>query len=408
MKRIRQKLAFCLASSLTVVALAVGEPAAPPALGEPAAPPALGEPAAPPASGELSAPLPLTTADGFRVPQAHAPLSFPRDHGSHPDFKIEWWYLTGQLSAPDGRRFGYQATFFRQAAPLPAANGNPAFGDAQFFFAHAALSDLGRGEFHHQQRGNRDGWDAFSATGQLDLRNGNWSLRMSDPQTGTMQLHTSIGSEIELTLELTPRKPLIRFGADGLSRKGSDPLATSYYLTFSRIESRGTLRTAAGTTRVEGTSWMDHEIASNQLSPELAGWDWTAIHLADGREIKAYILRRNDGTPDPFSRLIWIGPNNELTYHDTSQFTWTPQRWWTSPTTGARYPIEVLVRTTDPANHSPVEFLIQPLLDPQELTGPVSYWEGACKVLDPMTRTTIGHAYLELAGYAKPLTKALR
>jgi predicted secreted hydrolase len=293
------------------------------------------------------------TEDGFRVPVPNSPLEFPRDHGSHPDYKIEWWYLTGQLTAADGRAFGYQATFFRRAAPpvaaadTAAANNNE-FGSDQFFLAHAALTDIGAKQFHHQQRLNRGGWDAHAATGALDLRNGNWLLRMTDPATQTMDLRISIGSEISLAVTLVPNKPLIRFGEDGVSRKGAHPQATSYYLTFTRLATTGTLRTAAGATTVTGTSWMDHEIASRQLSGELAGWDWTAIHLNDGREIKAYILRRADGSADPFSRLIWIDRDAKLTSHSAEQFKWERVRWWQSSTTQARYPVEVVIQTTDP------------------------------------------------------------
>jgi predicted secreted hydrolase len=357
------------------------------------------------------------TEDGFRVPAPNAPLEFPRDHGSHPDYKIEWWYLTGQVAAADGRAFGYQATFFRRAAPPLAATDatteaaapdNKEFGSGQFFLAHAALTDVGAKQFHHQQRLNRGGWDAHAATETLDVRNGNWSLRMADPATQTMELRLTIGSDIALAVTLVPNKPLVRFGQDGVSRKGAHPQATSYYLTFTRLATRGTLRTAAGSAEITGTSWMDHEIASRQLSGDLAGWDWTAIHLDDGREIKAYILRRSDGTADPFSRLVWIDRATNLTNHTAEQFKWERTRWWQSPTTKTRYPVEVVIQTTDPLTNAPLRLRLRPLLDNQELTGSLSYWEGACEVIDEATGKRVGRAYLELAGYAAGLGKHLR
>jgi predicted secreted hydrolase len=350
------------------------------------------------------------TEDGFRVPIPNGPLEFPRDHGSHPDYKIEWWYLTGQVAAADGRAFGYQATFFRRAAPPAAANAAPnnEFGSDQFFLAHAALTDVGSKRFHHQQRLNRGGWDAHAATESLDVRNGNWSLRMTDPATQTMDLRFSIGSDISLAVTLVPNKPLVRFGQDGVSRKGAHPQATSYYLTFTRLATRGTLRTTDGSAEITGTSWMDHEIASRQLSGDLAGWDWTAIHLDDGREIKAYILRRPDGSPDPFSRLIWIDRNANLTSHNAEEFKWERSRWWQSPTTKTRYPVEVVIQTTDPLTSAPLRLRLRPLVDNQELTGSLSYWEGACQVIDEATAKPIGRAYLELAGYAEGLGKQLR
>jgi len=352
------------------------------------------------------------TDDGFRVPVPNGLLEFPRDHGSHPEYKIEWWYLTGHLAAADGRAFGYQATFFRRAAPpqarTDAAQANNEFGSGQFFLAHAALTDVGAKQFHHQQRLNRGGWDAHAATESLDVRNGNWTLCMTDPATQTMELRFSIGSDISLAVALVPNKPLVRFGHDGVSRKGDHPQATSYYLTFTRLATAGTLRTASGSAKITGTSWMDHEIASRQLSGDLAGWDWTAIHLDDGREIKAYILRRPDGSADPFSRLIWIDRETKLTNHPTEQFKWERTRWWQSPATKTRYPVEVVIQTTDPQSKAPLRLRLRPLLDNQELTGSLSYWEGACEVIDEATGKRVGRAYLELAGYAEGLGKQLR
>lgn len=348
---------------------------------------------------------PVFTDEGFRVPQADSELTFPRAHGSHPDYKIEWWYFTGQVSTAEGRRFGYQATFFRNAAPLDGFKDVEGFGDRQLYMAHMALTDIDGSEFHYEERLNRDGWDAFASTERMYVRNGNWTLEMTCEETETMALQFTVQGEVAVQLTLKPEKPRIRFGEtdNGVSRKGEHPHANSYYISFTRLQTQGEITVRGETFSVNGSSWMDHEIASRQLSEELEGWDWTAIHLHDGREIKAYILRRLDGSPDPYSRLFWIEADGSYRRFGPDTFRWQALRTWTSPATGISYPIEVMLHLPDELGEdTPSRLHLRPLLDAQELTGTIggiAYWEGACEVVDADTGKVIGSAYMELAGY---------
>ena len=344
--------------------------------------------------------VPPYTEEGFRVPQPGAVLSFPEAHGAHPAFKIEWWYLTGHLFTGDGRRFGYQATFFRSGRrPEPAMQDSP-FGADQIYLTHMALSDESGGRFLFAERLSRGGWDAYARTGQLEVRNGNWSLTAADPSVSAMQLQASIRSEATWSLRLEPEKPLVRFGEDGTSRKGPSPEARSYYLSFTRLKTTGTLRVGESEYTVTGSSWMDHEIASNQLDPGYVGWDWIAIQLDDGWEVKAYLLRKEDGTPAPYSALIWIGPDGDLFYRGPEAFTWNTDRLWKSPHSSAAYPIAPVIRTRHPLTGKPVTFRSEPLLEDQELALPeTTYWEGAGRVYDEDGRP-VGQSYLELVGYA--------
>ena len=336
---------------------------------------------------------PLITADGFAVPQAGHAFTFPRDHGSHPDFKIEWWYLTGHLVAADGRRFGYQATFFRSAAPDKSTH---------LYLAHMALIDVKTGTFHHQERLNREGWDAGASTTTLDLHNGPWSLRFLDAATERMSLRGGIRAEAAFNFTLTPAKPLVVFGENSVSRKGSAPTAASYYLTFTRLRTEGVLTLGGETIKVTGETWMDHEISSSQLDENQVGWDWLSIHFNDGRELMFYRLRLRDGSSDPASSLTWVDAAGRT---QKSDFTWHVVETWTSPATGAVYPIRVRLTTTDPATGNPVALFVTPLAKDQELTGSlggIPYWEGACRILDADGRE-LGNAYMELTGYAKEL-----
>jgi predicted secreted hydrolase len=330
----------------------------------------------------------------FAIPQPGRKFVFPRDHGSHPDFKIEWWYITGHLFAADGRRFGWQATFFRRAGEQGGT----------LYLGHIALLDVKTGRFLHQERLAREGWDAGATTESLHVHCGPWSLRMSDENTGRMQVAGSIRGEASFDLALTPGKPLVVFGENGVSRKGPAPSAASHYLTFPRLAASGTLLLGTERLSVTGEAWMDHEISSSQLDEGQVGWDWACIQLRDGREAMVYRMRRKDGTRDPFSTLALIDPAGAVSH--TADFTLTPLATWRSPHTGAEYPSGL--ELTIPARH--IRWRIEPLSRDQELQGRITgiaYWEGACRVLDEHG-TEIGSAFVELTGYSGDLNSRLR
>lgn len=346
--------------------------------------------------------VPLRTAEGFAVPQPGSDLPFPRSHAAHPDYRIEWWYLTGHLFTAEGRRFGYQATFFRYGR-RPQSDPATAFGTDQLHLTHMALTDVESEDFHYESRLQREGWDAAASTQKLHVRNGNWSLRTLDPDVTEMELQASARGRASWRLRLTPAKPLVRFGPDGTSRKGPHPAARSFYLSFTRLQTSGTLTLDGTTYKVSGSSWMDHEIASRQLDPSYEGWDWIAIQLRDGWEMKAYLLREEDGSPSPFSALIWIDPSGNLRYRSADGFSWESVRSFTSEATGATWPAWPVIQTVDPRSGQPAEFRFQPVLPDQELDLPgTTYWEGAGDVTDA-AGNLLGRAYLELVGYAGPI-----
>ncbi len=360
-------------------------------------------------SSPLHAQMPLVTAEGFAVPQPGHRFEFPRDHGNHPKFKIEWWYVTGHLFADGGaRRFGFQATFFRSAGPRDAtsADANSTFGSGHIFLAHMALLDVQTGKFLHQEKLNREGWDAASARDTLAVHNGPWSLRLADPADGSatprLTLVGGIRAEAAFTLALTPAKPLVVFGENGVSRKGADATAASYYLTFPRLRIAGELALGAEKFPVNGEAWMDHEISSSQLSGGQVGWDWLSVQFTDGRELMLYQLRLADGRADPASTLTWIDPAGKT---QRAAFTLDVLDRWTSPATGAVYPSRLRLTTTDPATGAAVRLIVEPLTKNQELTGAlggIPYWEGACRLRDEAGRE-LGSGFLELTGYAKAL-----
>jgi predicted secreted hydrolase len=351
------------------------------------------------------------TPDGFGLPQPGHKFTFPRDYGSHDDFKIEWWYITGHLFADDGRRFGFQATFFRSANSPPNSPGpqDNSFQSAQLFLAHMALLDVRTGTYMHQQRLNRGGWDAFSATNALDTRNGNWSLRMTDTNPVTLSLCGTVNSGAGFQLRLKPRKPLVVFGQNSISRKAAEPSAASYYLTFPRLAAEGSVEFDSQSRSVRGQAWMDHEISSSQLGAGQAGWDWCCLQFNDGREIMAYRMRRKDGSQDNFSTLAWISAAGAVTHLPSTDFSMETLRTWKSPVSRASYPVSIKLKTHELNSQQPLALVLEPLAANQEITGPnsPSYWEGACRVRDAAGRE-IGSAFLELTGYAGGIQTSLR
>ncbi len=367
---------------------------------------------------------PSTAARTFALPQPGRSFRFPADHGSHPEFKIEWWYLTGHLTSEGGERHGFQATFFRRAsdvvpAPQPqdtnlptASPGTPNFANDVFLLAHMAWLDVSTKTFRHEERLNRRGWDAQAATNRLEVRNGNWSLKDlgADAQGNpTLELRGGIQADLFWRMRLTPKKPLVVFGTNGVSRKAREPSAASHYLTFPRLAVTGELRRGSKTERIEGEAWMDHELSSSQLGEGQVGWDWTSIQFFDGRELMAYRMRRDDGSTDAFSTVAWIGQDGRVSQWGPDRFTWRGEGRWQSPRSGGTYPATVLLTVPEPDGRPGPTLRIEPLCADQELSGGIGgvpYWEGACRVLDGQGKE-VGRAFVEMTGYAGHLRRAL-
>lgn len=364
----------------------------------------------------------LKTDDGFAVPQPGHLFVYPRDHGSHPEFKLEWWYITGHLKAKGSRHLGFQATFFRQSSPKDVGgedSDSNSFSHCQMYLGHFALLDAERGAFVHQSRLNRSGWDAGANTNRLEVWNGNWRLEGREASHPAewgkasqidLELAGTIRGDARLALKLTPTHPMVVFGTNGVSRKADEPTAASYYLTFPRLAVSGTVQVRGELLPVDGEAWMDHEVSSSQLGANQVGWDWACLQLDDGRSIMCYRMRQKDGKTDPNSSLTWIAPSGDLTSYGPSQFRWSSLKDWKSPKTAARYPNHVRLDTIDPTTGKPTILDLEPLAEDQELTddiGGVAYWEGACRVKNS-TGNEIGHAFLELTGYTGNLASRLK
>jgi predicted secreted hydrolase len=321
-------------------------------------------------------------------------LEFPADYGSHPDFRTEWWYVTGWLETRAGEPLGFQITFFRTRPDIDAANPS-AFTAHQLLIAHCALSDPKRGRLWQDQSIRRAGLGLVqAAVGDTDVTLDRWSLKR-DSDTYL----TAIDADgFALRLKLTATQAPLLNGDSGVSRKGSSPQAASYYYSVPHLRVAGSIGREGRTDAVTGEAWLDHEWSSEYLEAGALGWDWIGINLADGGALMAFRIRGSGGEPR------WAGatlraPDGTTRILGPADVQFAPQRTWTSPRTAIRYPVEWHIRV------GTRQLELAPLMDDQEndtrLSTGAIYWEGAVRAYE--THREVGRGYLELTGYGEAL-----
>jgi predicted secreted hydrolase len=329
-------------------------------------------------------------AAGFDpVVRGHA-LEFPRDFGAHRGFRIEWWYVTGQLDAADGP-LGFQVTFFR--VRNPSAESNPSrFSPRQVVFAHAALSDPARGHLLHDQRTQREFEGLVEArTGDTDVRIDDWALVRD---AGVYRAHVAADG-FALDLAFTPTQPVLLEGDRGFSRKGPLAAQASYYYSEPQLAVTGRAGENGTAREVTGVAWLDHEWSSEPLAEDAAGWDWLGANLDGGGALMAFRMRAKDGGV-LWSQATLREPGRAPVAVEGDAVAFTPRRSWKSPRTGVDYPVGMEITVGGK------RWSVVPLMDDQELDARSStgtlYWEGAVHVSG--AGVPGGRGYLELTGYA--------
>jgi predicted secreted hydrolase len=321
-------------------------------------------------------------------------LRFPRDHGSHPEFRIEWWYVTGFASA-GARDFGFQVTFFRSR--VAATQGMQSrFAAKQLVFAHAAVTDVQGKRLWHDQRIAREGFgiaQAAEADASLQLRD--WSLQRAD---GRWRASVAT-NEFALALTFSPTQPVLLQGNAGVSQKGPEAQQASCYYSEPQLRTSGLITLRHRANEVEGRAWLDHEWSDEPMPRDAVGWDWIGMNLDDGSALMAFRLRREDGS------ALWDGGSyrtaqGQLRISSHGETGFRALRTWKSAASGASYPVEWAVRT--PAG----SFTVKAVVDDQELDSRAStgsiYWEGLGDLFDAQGRR-VGRGYLEMTGYASKL-----
>jgi predicted secreted hydrolase len=380
-------------------------------------------------------------------------FDFPRDHAGHPEFRTEWWYVTNNLFAEDGRRFGVHFTIFRSALrpPLLAVSArSPAVGEAgpgesfdaapggdvwfanDVYMGHFALADVEGGTFAEAERftrgaaglaGSRPGGSSGAEGTETTAGDAStfrvwmddWAMESIDASTsapgGVFPLRLTArnpdaGTAIDIVVR--PEKPMVLQGDRGLSQKGDEPGNASYYYSFTRLRTEGTVVSGGDTIPVTGQSWMDREWSTSALDETQEGWDWFALQLDDGRDLMVYRLRGVDGSTDPLSEGVLVAPDGTSTRLAASDFRLEVLEEWESEIDGAKYPSTWRVDVPSQG----IALRVEPVLRDQEMNVTVRYWEGAVDLHDASpdggaTRagargdgTPIGRGYVELTGYA--------
>lgn len=367
----------------------------------------------------LAASLPARPAQGavdYPDVRAGTRLEFPADFGAHPQFRVEWWYVTGWLgvlplrrapatdagppsqsrasAGPASRSYGFQATFFRVRPGI--AEDNPSrFAPKELLFAHAAVADPMLGRLRVAQRAAREGFALAGAQeGPTRVWVDDWSLvRTSETYRAAVR-----APDFAFDVALALTQPVLLEGDAGVSRKGPESREASCYYSEPQLAVRGTLSIEGDAQDVDGVAWLDHEWSSDYLGASAVGWDWTGINLADGGALMAFRIRDAAGNPTWAGGTLRDARGHRTTF-GPADVTFSSLRHWTSQRTRIAYPVAMRVRVGD------VDVTLEPLFDDQELDARASvgavYWEGAVRAR--RSGDVAGRGYLELTGYGAPL-----
>ena len=350
--------------------------------------------------------------EGFARALEPRPFVFPADHGPHPSFRSEWWYLTGNLQGAGGEPFGFQVTFFRAALAPGPASGPSAWATHQVYMGHFALTDGEGRTFRAYERFDRGALGLAGARAEpFRVWLEDWVLEgpggrgLTAREEGRvagldaifpLRLDAAEGDRA-VSLLLRPGKPLVLQGDQGLSRKGPQAGNASFYYSFTRLVAEGTVTSGGEEVPVQGLAWLDREWSTSALSRDQVGWDWFALHLSDGMDLMYYQLRSSDGGPDPYSAGVLVGPDGGTRSLGPEEVKLTVLDRWASPRGGVTYPARW--RLVVPGEELDLE--IVPLLADQELNLTFRYWEGAVKVDGTVGSSPVhGRGYVELTGYA--------
>lgn len=346
--------------------------------------------------------LPFANASPWRVAGPDHEWAFPRDHHAHPEYRNEWWYVTGQLAAGDDLEapptHGFQFTIFRLGLVPDQPPWQSDWTARNLVLGHAAVTDLrtGRHVFSEVLTREGPGRGGFPAPGDSVLAwcrgpagtARSWSIGLAGD--GFVIVAADRAQGLHLELDLAPLRPLVFQGPGGLSVKDPEAAAGSLYYSYTRLAARGLVSAGGDTVAVAGRAWLDREVFTSQLAERHRGWDWLSLQLDDGRDLMVFLLRGHDQAPD-VARATLVEPDGRVRWLTPPLDAMRPERSWTSPRTGARYPVAWRLRLPEVG----IDLALAALVPDQENVGErsgVVYWEGA--VAGPGAR-----GYVEMTGY---------
>jgi predicted secreted hydrolase len=339
-------------------------------------------------------------AAGFSQALNPVKIEFPRDHSAHPGFRNEWWYVTGNVEDPTGRRFGFQFTLFRNAlTPEPPAHPSR-WATNQAWLAHAAITDAAAGKFYSDERFAR-GAVGLAGVDQEPFRAWleDWQMAAS-PADGCAACFavrlTAASDEFSLDLNLRSSRPAVRHGDSGLSPKGETPGNASYYYSFTRMKAKGNLTVDDKSYPVRGESWFDHEWSTSSLRKDQVGWDWFSVQLSDDSELMLYQLRHEQDSGQNYLSGTYIDAGEYPITLGRSDFTIRTTQTWSSPESESTYPAAWELAVPEQG----VKITLTPVIPNQEQNASFRYWEGAVDASGVRRGHELtGRGYVELTGY---------
>ncbi|NIP31719.1 MAG: hypothetical protein GTO02_19735 [Candidatus Dadabacteria bacterium] len=327
---------------------------------------------------------------GFRKAIEPYDWSFPKDHGSHPDFLTEWWYFTGHLES-DNQVFGFELTTFRFSNKLTHKFKSKWASD-QIYLTHFTITDEKNNKFYKYELVNRNFFDfAGSSENGLNTWNGNYKMMLNGDKFKIIAKN----EESELILDLTQESKIMLNGKSGLSQKGAKPGDASYYYSIPILKGSGKLKIQNDVFNIKHASvWMDREFFSIEES-ENSGWDWFSIQFDDGSVLMLYQIRDKEGKQTQFSSGTFLNTDGKQILLEHKDFELKRLDYWKSPKTNKKYPLkwriiipELNINITITPTMKNQELVLKELLD-------MTYWEGRCLV----SGSHSGKAYMELVGY---------
>lgn len=321
-------------------------------------------------------------------------FKFPQDHFSHPEYRIEWWYLTGNLEAETGNQYGYQITFFRTALKPGSPQRSSRWASHQIWMAHLAVSDINQQKHYQSQRLSR------AAIGLAGIQQQPFKIWLEDWQIiatgqGDFPWHiVAKDKQVEIDLLVNPLKSVVLQGDRGLSQKSSQPGNASYYYSFTRLKTTGTITVNGAEHKVNGLSWLDREWSTSALGKNQSGWDWFSLQFNSGEELMYYQLRDKTGKSDRNSQGKWVKTNGETINLKRQDVKLVAIDYWQAES-GGKYPVKWRLRIPKISQ----DLLIKAAIDDQLMRGSIHYWEGAVMVYQTNNNKPVGKGYLEMTGY---------
>ncbi len=345
------------------------------------------------ATVSVSQALQNSADNGFKRADKIRAFSFPEDHGPHPAYATEWWYFTGNLQTESGQPFGYQLTLFRIGLKSDPVDDPSPWRAQQVYMGHFAVSDIQQGQHYSEERFARAANALSGAQAQpLKVWLGPWSIQSQQRALFPLRLNAQ-SEEVSINLVLQqPDKPLILQGDRGLSKKSAEVGNASYYYSYTRIPTSGSISIKKQIYQVTGSSWFDREWSSSALAADQQGWDWFSLQLDDEREIMFYQLRDKKGQAQKFSEGVLVEQDGKTIKLNLDNTQLKPLSNWKN-NQGVTYPTSWSLKIPQ----QQIDLQIDAAFNDQEMRHSVHYWEGAVVV----SGSHPGRGYLELSGYQK-------